>query len=77
MTEDVYINGEELTELCGCGSKDMEEIDGQEFEVQSLRELVNIIALYKEVHLNYFQAVKKSGNKLVAGDIDMWIKEIK
>jgi len=52
--------------LCGCITRDGEEIDGEEFEVSSLRELIEIFKKNKEVHLNYFDADTK--------DIDLWLK---
>lgn len=54
-----------MIKLNGCIAKNKEEIDGKEFEVSSLKELIDILILHKEVHLNYFDDEK---------DLDMWVK---
>ena len=51
--------------ICGCGAESGAEVDGEEFEIHNLHELVEILEEYNEVHLNYF----KGGD-----DIDLWIK---
>ena len=40
--------------IAGCISKDGEEIDGGEFEVDNLVDLIEILQQNKEVHLKYF-----------------------
>jgi len=53
-------------DLHGCISKNGSEIDGQEFEVETLEEFINIIKNNKEVHLNF---LGDSGEHL-----DLWVK---
>jgi len=43
-----------MKKLFGCVSKDECEVDGKEFEVETLEELIEILKEQKEVHLNYF-----------------------
>ena len=52
--------------LFGCVSYDGEEIDGKEFEVETLQELIEILKNNKEVHLNYFERESE--------DLDLWVK---
>jgi hypothetical protein len=63
------INGEKMSDkkeiLSGCGTKNGKEIDGQEFDVETLHTLIDVIRQYKEVHLNYFED---------EDDLDLWIK---
>lgn len=51
--------------LHGCISKNGYEIDGEEFEIKTLRELIDLLKESKEVHLNYFDDEP---------DLDLWIK---
>jgi hypothetical protein len=51
--------------LNGCGSKNGSEIDGCEFEVENLKELIEVIKTYGDVHLNYFDD---------EDDLDLWIR---
>lgn len=53
-------------ELCGCGAKNGSEVDGEEFEIKTLKELIEMLRLYKEVHLAYFTGEKE--------DVDLWVK---
>lgn len=57
------LKGGEIT-LCGCGCKDGEEVDGWEFEVENLVELVEILGTYRSIHLNCI------GDE----DIDIWLE---
>ncbi len=52
--------------LYGCISKDGEEIDGKEFTIQSLSELIDIIKNNEEIHINYFED---------EDDLDLWINK--
>ena len=52
--------------LCGCGAKNGEEIDGQEFEITTLKELLEMLKQNKEIHINYFKNDKC--------DLDLWLK---
>lgn len=52
-------------ELNGCVAKDGEEVDGLEFQITTLRELIELITKHKEVHLNYFSGDKQN--------LDLWI----
>lgn len=59
-----YCEGVDM-KLNGCVSKDGEEIDGREFTISTLDELIFILWCNKEVHLNYFDD---------EDDLDMWLK---
>ena len=50
--------------LNGCVSKNGKEIDGMEFAVLDLKELIEILQEHKSVHLTYFDDEK---------DLDLWI----
>ena len=50
--------------LHGCVSKNQEEIDGEEFTIDTLPQLVSILKASGEVHLNYFDDDE---------DLDMWV----
>lgn len=52
--------------LCGCVSKNGKEVDGLEFEIRYLEELIKILQEHKSVHLNYFNTE--------GGDLDLWIR---
>jgi len=54
-----------MKKLNGCVSKNEEEIDGKEFEVETLKEFIEILKNNKEVHLNYFDD---------EADLDLWVK---
>lgn len=54
-----------MKKLFGCISKDGEEIDGQEFEVETLPELIELLKNNKQVHLNYFEDE--------SADLDLWV----
>ena len=51
--------------LCGCISKDGNEIDGNEFECENLEDLIQILKNNKQVHLNYFEDE--------SNDLDLWV----
>jgi len=51
--------------LNGCGSKDGEEVNGWEFEVNNLKDFIKILKTYKSVHLNYFND---------EDDLDLWLR---
>ena len=55
---------EKLDYLTGCVSEDEKEIDGQEFETNSLEEFIALLKQNKELHLNFF------GDE----NIDLWVK---
>jgi hypothetical protein len=50
--------------LSGCIVKDSEEIDGKEFEVSNLKELLDIIKNNKSIHLNFY------GEE----NLDLWVR---
>ena len=50
--------------LNGCGCKMGEEVDGWEFEVETLKEFVEILKTYGSIHLNYFDDEE---------DLDIWL----
>ncbi len=58
--------------LSGCGAKgkgsSLEEIDGKEFDVDSLEDFMGILKSYKKVHLNY---ISIEGEEM---DLDLWIE---
>ena len=54
-----------MIKLNGCIAKNGNEIDGKEFEVTTLKELIDILTTNEEVHLNYFDD---------QGDLDLWVK---
>ena len=58
---------EKTKRLNGCFSENGEEIDEQEFEVETLKEFVELLknGRNKEMHLNYFDSEE---------DLDLWIK---
>ena len=58
-------DGEKMKKLNGCVSNNEEEIDGKEFEVETLQEFIEILKNNKEVHLNYFDD---------EDDLDLWVK---
>lgn len=51
--------------LSGCGSKYGKEVDGQEFDVDTLDDFMEILKTYKSIHLNFY------------GDdnIDLWLTQ--
>ena len=49
--------------LSGCGAKQGEEVDGWEFEVETLEEFMEIINTYGSIHLNFYGE----------DNIDLWI----
>lgn len=49
--------------LSGCGAENGNEIDGREFECESLKDFIDILKTYKSVHLNFL------GDE----EIDLWI----
>jgi len=51
--------------LAGCISQDGEEIDGKEFEVETLKDFIDILKNNKQVHLNYFEDE--------SSDLDLWV----
>jgi len=51
--------------LFGCVSRDEEEIDGNEFQITTLKELIDLLKENKELHLNYFEDEQ---------DLDMWLR---
>jgi len=51
-----------------CGSRKLDEIDGQEFEAHSLEELIEGLKQYKEVHLAYWSDEDD--------DLDLWIRVV-
>ena len=51
--------------LYGCVSKNEEEIDGCEFEITTLAQLVELLRNHKELHLNYFEGKE---------DLDIWLR---
>ena len=51
--------------LSGCGSVDNTEIDGQEFEVETLKDFIDVLKTYKNIHLNFM------GDE----NIDMWVSK--
>jgi hypothetical protein len=51
--------------LNGCGCKDGEEVDGWEFEVDNLKDFIQVLKTYKSIHLNYFDD---------EDDLDIWIR---
>ena len=51
--------------LNGCISKDGKEIDGLEFSITSLSELIGLLKEHKEVHLNYFDD---------EDDLNLWLE---
>lgn len=53
--------------LFGCVAKDGEEVDGKEFEINTLSELIEILKDYPELHLNYTSLMGKK-------ELDWWIK---
>lgn len=50
--------------LNGCVSKEGEEVDGKEFEIETLKEFIEILKNNKEVHLNYFDD---------EDELDLWV----
>lgn len=54
-----------MKKLNGCIAKNGEEIDGKEFEITTLKELIDILINHKEIHLNYFDEKE---------DLDLWIR---
>jgi hypothetical protein len=50
--------------LRGCVSNNYSEIDGLEFNITTLSELIDILKKHSEIHLNYFEGEK---------DLDLWI----
>jgi len=56
-----------LKKLYCCKSKDGEEIDGEEFEITTLEELINILMIHEEIHFKYFED---------EDDLHLWIKVI-
>lgn len=55
----------EKTILSGCGSKMGDEIDGWEFDCETLDEFMQVLKTYKSIHLNFY------GEE----SIDMWITQ--
>ena len=53
-----------MKKLHGCASRNGEEIDGREFEVETLEDLIEILEQDGEVHLNYFHGER---------DLDLWV----
>ena len=53
-----------MKKLNGCGAKMGEEVDGWEFEVETLEEFINILKSYKQIHINYFDDEE---------DLNLWI----
>ena len=51
--------------LNGCGCKNGSEVDGWEFEVDNLKDFIEILKTYKSIHLNYFDD---------EDDLDMWLR---
>lgn len=51
--------------LSGCGAKLGEEIDGWEFDVDNLKDFIEILKTYKSIHLNFY------GEE----NIDMWLTQ--
>lgn len=64
--------------LHGCGAKNGEEIDGQEFEITNLYELINLIKTHKEIHLNYALSQTEDERRINGNvkeiDLDVWIQ---
>lgn len=56
---------EERKVLNGCGAKNGEEVDGWEFEVDNLKDFIDILKTYKSIHLNYFDD---------EDDLDLWLR---
>ncbi len=52
--------------LNGCISKNGEEIDGEEFEISTLKELIELFKNNEELHLNYFDDEE---------DLNLWLKK--
>jgi hypothetical protein len=50
--------------LCGCGAKNGEEVDGWEFDVDTLEGFMEIIQQYGSVHLNFW------GDE----NVDLWLR---
>jgi len=57
--------------ICGCVSKDGEEIDGKEFEIESLKDLVEILEenSHGQIHLNYIIDQENGGEH----NLDLWL----
>ena len=53
-----------MKKLNGCVAENGEEIDGKEFEIETLKELIDILKFSNEVHLNYFDDEE---------DLDIWL----
>jgi len=53
--DEEILKGAHKNLLCGCGSKNEEEIDGQEFVVDSIPEFIEILKNHKEIHLNFYE----------------------
>jgi hypothetical protein len=50
--------------LSGCGSRKGNEIDGLEFDITTLGELIQTLKSYREVHLTFL------GDE----EVDLWVK---
>jgi len=53
--------------FAGCGSRDLDEIDGREFYIQTPAELKQVLKDYGEVHINYRTDQDK--------DLDIWLPQ--
>lgn len=51
--------------LNGCVAVKGYEVDGKEFRIESLKQLIELLILNKELHLSYFDNEE---------DLDIWIK---
>lgn len=51
--------------LNGCIAENGQEIDGQEFRIETLKELIELLEKNKEIHLNYFDD---------EDNLDLWIE---
>ena len=47
-----------------CGAEEGSEIDGQEFEAETIEELLEYLQKYKQIHINYYDD---------SPDLDLWI----
>ncbi len=65
LIKELKLSGKKNKILSGCGSENGSEIDGREFDVQNLTELVQELKSNKQVHLNYFEDESE--------DLDLWV----